>query len=107
MRELGLWLLALHSFLNLRNHPLGESERAELLQRDFAPETRIAQQTLRRCLRLLLMLRPDKSAPVNNAPAQPSEDDTIQSERFAPLIEVLGDAHGLCEALLAAPRISF
>src|SRR5207248_6084139 len=33
-RELGLWLLALHSFLNLRNHPLGEAERAEFLNRD-------------------------------------------------------------------------
>jgi len=107
LRELGLWLLALHSFLNLRNHPLGESERAELLQRDFAPETRIAQQTLRRCLRLLLTLRPNESAPVNDAPSLASEDITIQSERLAPLIEVLGDAHGLCEALLAAPRISF
>lgn len=107
LRELGLWLLALHSFLNLRNHPLGESERAELLQRDFAPETRIAQQTLRRCLRLLLTLRPDESASGNDASAPTSEDSTIQSERFAPLIEVLGDAHGLCEALLAAPRVSF
>src|SRR5207237_8668034 len=86
MRALGLWLLALHSFLNLGNHPLSESEHAELLQRDFAPETRIAQQTLRRCLRLLLTLRPDESAPVNDAPSLASEDIRIQIERLAPLI---------------------
>jgi len=107
-RELGLWLLALHSFLNLRNHPLGESERAELLQRDFAPETRVAQQTLRRCLRLLLTLRPDEIVPASNTPPTLASDDgAAKSERLAPLVEVLGDAHGLCEALLAAPRVSF
>ncbi|MFL6208822.1 MAG: hypothetical protein ACJ74W_08235 [Pyrinomonadaceae bacterium] len=91
-QELGLWLLALRSFLNLRNHPLNEMERAELLNRDFKPETRIAQQTLRRCLRLAL---------------QTDESELDRAAQTAVLLEVLGDAHGLCEALLAAPQVSF
>jgi hypothetical protein len=91
-QELGLWLLALRSFLNLRNHPLNELERAELLNRDFKPETRIAQQTLRRCLRLAL---------------QTDEGELDRAAQTAVLLEVLGDAHGLCEALLAAPQVSF
>jgi hypothetical protein len=91
-QELGLWLLALRSFLNLRNHPLDEVERAELLNRDFKPETRIAQQTLRRCLRLALQM---------------DEGEQDSAAQTTVLLEVLGDAHGLCEALLAAPQVSF
>ncbi len=116
MRELGVWLLALRSFLNLRNHPLGEAERAELLNRDFTPETRIAQQTLRRCLRLTLTLPADATpqaqddyVPIkpDHAPADADGSGVLSHDRPAALIELLGDAHGLCEALLAAPRISF
>jgi hypothetical protein len=92
--ELGVWLLALRSFLNLRNHALGETERADLLQRDFTPETRLVRQTLRRCLRLALTL------PATDEPG-------ASATQSSALVEVLGDAHGLCEALLAAPQVAF
>ena len=115
VRELGLWLLALRSFLNLRNHPLGETERAELLHRDFKPETRIAQQTLRSCLRHTLALRTNGAtgdhhmhpAGLTDEPAAVPATPNDERDGADVLIEVLGDAHGLCEALLAAPQVSF
>lgn len=117
VQELGLWLLALRSFLNLRNHPLGETERAELLKRDFKPETRIAQQTLRRCLRLAITIHTDEAATAHSTAPSVAPDGGAQGESETPdgersgqadvLIEVLSDAHGLCEALLAAPQVSF
>ncbi len=113
--ELGLWLHALRSFFNLANHPLDETERAELLNRDFTPEMRIAQQTLRRCLRLLLSLQTDTTAAGRNAqPTSASDSTPAKMEEFGSetdaavhLLEVLGDGHGLCEALLAARHVSF
>lgn len=113
-RELGLWLHALRSFLNLSNHPLNELERAELLNRDFTPETRIAQQTLRRCLRLMLSLQTEAghtpeappSGTMAHAPAYLA-DHNGENGGAIHLLEVLGDGHGLCEALLAAPQVSF
>ncbi|HEX8069692.1 MAG TPA: hypothetical protein VF546_07070 [Pyrinomonadaceae bacterium] len=92
--ELGVWLLALRSFLNLRNHPLGPAESADLTHRDFTPETRLARQTLRRCLRLAVTL-------------PPTDDPDAAAAHSPALVEVLGDAHGLCEALLAAPQVAF
>lgn len=103
-RELGLWLLALRSFLDLRNYPFNDLERAELLTRDFTPEARIGQQTLRRCLRLALALRTGGGQP-RDGDADVAADG--YDEVPASLFELLGDAHGLCEALLAAPRVSF
>lgn len=117
LRELGLWLLALHSFLNLHNHPLDETGRAELLNHDFSPELRVAQQTLRRCLRLLLTLQPAASSAAHEShsafiadaggPDLPElAEPEAQGDRLVALVEMLGDAQGLCEALLGAPRIS-
>jgi hypothetical protein len=103
-RELGLWLLALRSFLDLRNYPFNDLERAELLTRNFTPDARIAQQTLRRCLRLALALRTGSAQPQDgDASAAAEGHDKVP----AALFELLGDAHGLCEALLTAPRVSF
>ncbi len=114
LRELGLWLHALRSFFNLSNHPLSETDRAELLNRDFAAETRIAQQTLRRCLRLLLSLQTEKIGSSSSQPASAPDRITMnvaqsgtETSAAVPLLEVLGDGHGLCEALLSAPHVSF
>lgn len=114
VRELGLWLHALRSFFNLTNHPLNETDRAELLNRDFTFETRIAQQTLRRCLRLLLSLQTEKHGSANSQSPSAPDHLTLNMEQSGPatgaavqLLEVLGDGHGLCEALLSAPRVSF
>lgn len=53
--ELSIWLAALPSYFDLKNHPLDDDERAQLSTRNFAPETRILQQALRRCLHLCLL----------------------------------------------------
>lgn len=50
--ELGMWLRALESFFETRNHPLPEAERAALRARDFRAETRVAQSVLLRCAQL-------------------------------------------------------
>jgi hypothetical protein len=54
LRELHIWQLALRSFFNLRNHPLTDTEKAEIASRDFSPELRIVQGVLRRGLLLSL-----------------------------------------------------
>jgi hypothetical protein len=57
--ELHIWQQALHSVFNLRNHPLSDAERAEIITRDFSPELRVVGQALRRSLLLSLNCTPE------------------------------------------------
>ena len=118
-RELGMWLSALDSFFNTRNHPLTEMERAGILTRDFSNETRIAQGSLLRCLQLIAGLtRHDARA----FDVDMKDDDRVDAalfvteerslavctdEAFDELAEILSDASALCNALLVSRMVSF
>ncbi len=56
VRELATWLRAVRSFFNVRNHALIESERTEILTRNFKCEDRIVRESMRHCLELLVEL---------------------------------------------------
>ncbi|MDX6271416.1 MAG: hypothetical protein QOD28_2639 [Acidobacteriota bacterium] len=111
--ELNIWQLALRSFFNLRNHSLGDAERAEILSRDFAPELRIVGQTLRRGLLLSLNCTPEKSPAsfeLDEANAfdaislSASGDSATQAAAspLTPLIETLGELCDVCECALSS-----
>jgi len=116
-RELGLRLLALSSFFNLRNHSLSDLERESLADRDFSEEVIIAEHNLRRCLRLVVNISIDEQgAPVVFTPPSmkigrlegmlPAQTPHLRPA-FNELSEMLDDLANLCAALLQAPQVKF
>ncbi|HEV2706361.1 MAG TPA: hypothetical protein VGV59_10580 [Pyrinomonadaceae bacterium] len=115
-RELGVWLAALDSFFNARNHPLADMERAEILTRDFTNETRIAQAALLRCLQLVAGLTRQSDSNIYDALGDDAQmlfaEDAntrpvYQGDEWDELAESLGDASALCSALLVSRIVSF
>jgi len=111
LRELYIWQLALRSFFNLRNHPLTDTEKADIVSRDFSPELRIVQQVLRRGLLLSL------SCTSEPTPTSFDEDESISFEALSlcaandsatktdnltliPLINILSEQSRIYESLL-------
>ena len=86
--ELSAWLAALLSFFDLSNHPLAESELAELGSRNFVHEACVAQQVLRRCLALGLSAAPEDEAGRGTVPAH------------GELLAALADLCAICDALI-------
>lgn len=121
LREFCLWLHALRSFFNVRNHPLTEADRADLPARDFRNEALIAQGVLRRSAQLISGALGDEppavyqdagdfKAPDGFAAAGPSGGDNLPAESallLATLSEPLGDVCALVGALLEAPSLAF
>jgi hypothetical protein len=120
--ELGVWLSALRSFFHARNHPLSETERAEILTRDWRGEARIARAALQRVTQLVLRsidLESPNDAPLESAdemaaldqlsPAdrQPEAYGGRSVQRLPALAEALGDLSAVCEALSEARAVSF
>jgi len=54
--ELGLWLSGLESFLNIRNHPFVEENRAKAAFRDWTKEFGLTHSTLLQCARITFQL---------------------------------------------------
>ena len=111
--ELHIWQLALRSFFNLRNHPLTDAERAEIISRDFSPELRIAGQALKRSLLLSLNCTPEKppaSFELDDANAFDALSLRISGDSrphpaaspLAPLINTLGELCDMCDSALSA-----
>ena len=111
--ELHIWQLALRSFFNLRNHPLSDAERAEIISRDFSPELRIVGQALKRSLLLSLNCIPEKSSASfeldeanafdgmslcanGDSPAQTA------ASPLTPLINTLGELCDVCDSALSS-----
>ena len=124
--ELGAWLSALRSFSHARNHPFSETERAEILTRDWTNEVRITRAVFERIAQLTLRLvnvEGTLSAPLESADEMlvaaaalnhlsPVDQDSEAYEgsgirSLIALAEALGDAGTVCEALIEARHVSF
>lgn len=119
---LGLWLRALLSFFDTGNHPLTETEQADLSKRDFAHDIRIVHAVLLECSRLAFQLALTESADddlFEEREGQTSLNNFSLAEESAEagglvayqsplrLAEALGNFCLLCEELLSAGAVSF
>lgn len=121
--ELGLWLRALESFCQIRNHP-ANPDQTDGVARDWASETRIARRVLLRSIQLAhSLLNPygaqdDALSELEDATvagailAPPTErfDTDILADAadrsFLKLAEALKDALAICDALLEKPAVT-
>ncbi len=83
VRELFTWLRALRSFFNVRNHALTESERTEILARNFKYEDLIVRESMRHCLELLVGL--------SDRLANPQENETMFTSRSVAPLTLMDD----------------
>ena len=113
MNELHIWQLALRSFFNLRNHSLSDTERAEIISRDFSPELKIVGQVLRRSLLLSLncisgappaSFEMDEATAFDNISSRAAHDLPGREDNspLVPLINTLGDLCRMCESMSSA-----
>ncbi len=111
LRELHIWQLALRSFFNLRNHPLTDTEKAEIASRDFSPELRIVQGVLRRGLLLSLSCTSepihtsfdaDETISFESVSLCAAHDLSLKADNLTliPLINLLSEQSRICESLL-------
>ena len=116
--ELGLWLQALRSFFNTRNHPLLDSEQSAVLTRDWTDELVIARQATLRISQLALRLvHLDYSGPAGVVEELAQKESTRSGavdegrvdiqESLVDLAESVGDISAICKSLLEAPRVGF
>ncbi|HEX8473292.1 MAG TPA: hypothetical protein VF666_04610 [Pyrinomonadaceae bacterium] len=119
-RELGMWLRALESFFNLRNHPFTEAERAAILARDFGAETQIVNTVLLRVSQLVGGLTRFEAAsslddvqPLNEAVGASlfegvaADELNAQDPSLVEMGEAVGDASVMCRALLEMRAVDF
>jgi hypothetical protein len=114
-RELQMWIRALRSFFNLRNHPLPDAYRSDLITHDWTYELRIVRGILLRCSQLtfhLIHLEKSDQAIFEEASAAISLDEFSTSNQAADakvelkddslhsLAATLSDASALCESIL-------
>ena len=118
--ELGLWIQAVRSYFDARNHPLQDAEQSSILTRDWSNELVIARHTILRLsqlsLRLLHLEGASSSAgrasdviePVDGALDAVHRSSTGKAGlSLVTFAEVMGDLAALCEALLKAPEVGF
>ncbi|MDT7542954.1 MAG: hypothetical protein QOE33_2858 [Acidobacteriota bacterium] len=115
--ELVVWLAALPSYFDLKNHPLCDGDREKYFARDYAPETRIVQQALRRCLHLCLLeiREPAPSLSVDDrftlGDAKVGIVDAPlsrhQMHASAPMWEGLCELYLYCNALTRSSKVEF
>lgn len=98
LRALSMYLRSLRTFFNIRNHPLSDTEAAEVWTRDFIHETRIVGEMLRQSSRFCVLLVPHSES--LNLPG-------VNRSAVCSLSEALADLAALCNALATAPQVSF
>jgi hypothetical protein len=120
-RELRMWIRALRSFFNLRNHPLPDAYRSDLITHDWIYELRIVRGILLRCSQLafhLIHLEKSDQTIFDEADAASSLDELSTSNQAADrkvelkddslhsLAATLSDASALCESLLESQPVN-
>lgn len=98
IRQLSLLLRCLYAFFKIKNHPLTETEEAEIWTRNFVNETRIAREILLRATRLTLGCAPQ---------GENTNFVGIDNHAVISLAEMLTEAATLCETIIDAPQVSF
>lgn len=119
--ELGIWLRALGSFLNVRNHPLTEVEYASVLARDYSNEVHIVRRALLAASRLTFQLVSSESSAgeileedgddvaaldaLTSVKSKTGFDSGISNAALIALAQSLGDLCNVCEAMLEARAV--
>jgi hypothetical protein len=120
--ELGLWLRALGSFFEVRNHPHAGTDQSDQVTRDWSGEARIARTILLRSTQLAYSLLGPYNAQ-QDAPFETPEEAgvpavsapaTFHTEALADaadhsymrLAEAIKDTLAVCESLLEKPGVS-
>jgi hypothetical protein len=121
VREISMWLRALHSFFNTFNHPLAEGSQEGLVAQDWTNELRVARRTLLRASELVFRsvhFEPQDSTIFDEAeaavtldalpsPGPPEELKTgVTDDALLALAATLGDACDLCQSLLELRPVS-
>lgn len=120
-RELQTWICALRSFFNLRNHPLPDAYRSDLITHDWTYELRIVRGVLLRCLQLLFHLVhldqfdktifDEEESAINldelSTALQPAAaKQELNDDSLHTLAATLREACALCESLLASHPVN-
>ncbi|HEX8287185.1 MAG TPA: hypothetical protein VF556_04275 [Pyrinomonadaceae bacterium] len=116
--ELGLWLSALESFLNVRNHSFTDESRANAASRDWTKEFRLIHSTLLLCAKLNFelgkSLRKNSARQTENNRNEAGEDFDSAKDKFEytpedvyALSVVLKDSILLNEGLLRGAPLRF
>jgi hypothetical protein len=111
-RELAIWLSALPSFFDLKNHPGDGADGDRPVEQNFVHETRIFQQVLRHCLHLCLFLNSETltDPPTGGAPAADPEfvnslADASRHPSYYQTYESLSMLYGVCRALSQTTKV--
>ncbi len=117
-----MWLEALRSYFNARNHPFAETEQTSILTRDWSDELVIARQTLLRISQLalrVLHLKDEKGSASKSSDqemllADLEDEDAIQRDVIGPttlplidLAEAVNDLGVIAENLQGGRQFSF
>lgn len=110
-RELAIWLSALPSFFDLKNHPQDGAGGEQPAGQNFVHETRIFQQVLRHCLHLCLFLSSEMSADplTGDATAAAQLTRTLaeppQPSTHHRIYESLSTLYGVCRPLSSMTKV--
>jgi hypothetical protein len=120
-RELRMWIRALRSFFYLRNHPLPDAYRSDLITHDWIYELRIVRGILLRCSQLafhLIHLEKSDQTIFDEADAASSLDELaasnqatdgkaeLKDDSLHSLAATLSDASALCDSLLESQPVN-
>lgn len=115
--DLGLWLRALSSFFQPRNHPLSQNEQAHILTRNWINEISVAHQALLHSTQLALQVTDAEidgtlfdaagEAKTSSAPSHAGADAGTTVKGYSALAGSLADTAALCEALLESHTVGF
>jgi hypothetical protein len=123
--ELGLWLRALGSFFEVRNHPTPNPDQSDQVTRDWSGEARIARTILLRSTQLTYSLLGPYNAQTDTLFAAQDEEAMAEASTvsvpatfhtealadaadrsFIRLAEAIKDTLAVCESLLEKPSVS-
>jgi hypothetical protein len=110
-RELAIWLSALPSFFDLKNHPDDGADPVPQAEQNFVHEAHIFQQVLRHCLHLCLCL--NSETPTASQGGEPAVDpafaraltEPTRQSSYYQTYETLSTLYGVCRALTRTTKV--
>ena len=116
--EVGVWLLSLRSFFEMRNHPCADSSTIERIKHDWSDELRVARAAIRDISNMVARLSAeqkseepllfDESFGENSEPSASGaqKENSASNNSLFHLRESLYSANSLCKALLETRPVS-